>query len=108
MIRDLYIKAALNGFIVQCGCQTLVAESVDRLVAGIKAYLEDPDKVEKIWMSTGLNCKHTSPQLTAVTEAPIPLGHEIGVAGLRRPTPAPEAYRDLSGGAVEESAAPRR
>lgn len=70
MIRDIRIKAALNGFIVECGCQTLVAESVERLISGIRAYLLDPKKVENEWMTTALNHEHTVPALTAVRPEP--------------------------------------
>lgn len=65
MIRSITIKAVLNGFIVQCGCQTLVVDSVDKLVLGIKAYLENPEVVEKEWLNNSINSKHTQSEIPA-------------------------------------------
>ncbi len=61
MIRDISIRAALNGFTVQCGCQQLVFETVDKLIDNLRDYLRDPDKHEKKFLSEAINRKHTHP-----------------------------------------------
>lgn len=61
MLRDINIRPALNGFIVQCGCQTIVFETVDKLVDNLRDYLRDPDRHEKTFMAAGINRKHTHP-----------------------------------------------
>jgi len=63
MIRDIKIKAVLNGFIVECGCQTIVFNNIDELTVELNRYLNSPDKVEKYWMSNSINSKHTSPSI---------------------------------------------
>jgi hypothetical protein len=57
MIRDIKIKPVLNGFIVECGCQTLVCEDVDRLTKSINTYLKNPETIETEWINNSINSK---------------------------------------------------
>jgi len=59
MIRHIEIDACLNGFIVRCGCQTLVYTSVQQATEEIAAYLANPDETEKRILANGINRKHT-------------------------------------------------
>jgi hypothetical protein len=107
MIRDIKIKAVLNGFIIECGCQTLVCEDVDRLTKSINAYFKNPEVVEKEWINTSINSKHTSPQVCVElptvgprTEANQPIGR----LNANRPTQRGLVENALfSGGGAEES-----
>ena len=52
MIRDITIKAVLNGFIVTVGCHTVVFQSADQLLAELAAYFVAPDEVEKRFVTS--------------------------------------------------------
>ncbi len=77
MIRDISIRAALNGFTVQCGCQQLVFESVDKLIDNLRDYLRDPDKHEKKFLSEAINRKHTH-SMDPVCQPPPGFGMPVG------------------------------
>lgn len=47
MIREINIRAVLNGYVVQVGCQTVVYNSVDTLLVELRNYLIDPEDAEK-------------------------------------------------------------
>lgn len=49
--RRLIIKPVLNGYIVEVGCQTVVFETMDRMLYELRRYLENPSVVEKEYMS---------------------------------------------------------
>jgi hypothetical protein len=55
-MNEVRITAALNGFIVYVGCQTVVFNSVDRMTSELKAYCKDPAGVEKFYLD------HRGPQ----------------------------------------------
>lgn len=60
MFRPLSIKPVLNGFIVDCGCQSIAYTSVDELLIDLGKYLRDPEETEKeIIKNKGINSKHT-------------------------------------------------
>lgn len=46
-MRDLTIRAVMNGYIVTAGCQTLVFGTRQELVRELDRYLADPAAVEK-------------------------------------------------------------
>ena len=62
MIREIIIRPALNGFIVQVGCQTLVFDDVDILTHQLNHYLRRPEETEKYYLETSINVKHILPQ----------------------------------------------
>lgn len=102
MFRPITISAALNGFTVTVGCQTLVYNDPAQLLAHLKAYLADPDATTKQFIATeAINRKHTlgDPPLceTARQSPPHPVNtsgeagtaiHGIG-AGLCAAAPPP-------------------
>lgn len=49
--KMITIKAVLNGYRVEVGCQELVFESRKRMLKELKRYLKNPDKVEAEYMS---------------------------------------------------------
>ena len=74
MIREIKIKAALNGYVANVGCQTLVFNSRADMLKELDGYLEKPDETEKRYRETAvnrelLNCLHPTP---ACDEAPAP------------------------------------
>ena len=44
---EVKIKKAMNGYIVEVGCQTLVFETEGKLINELTRYLNNPGKVEK-------------------------------------------------------------
>ena len=57
MIRDITIKAALNGWIVKVGCQTVVFTSKPEMLQEIGQYLADPEGMEKKYKDA-VNAQH--------------------------------------------------
>lgn len=55
MIHNITIKPALNGYIVDVGCKTLVFESQDKLVRELDAYLKNPMEVAEHYLKTAIN-----------------------------------------------------
>ena len=49
-MRTITINKAMNGFIVNVGCQTLVFESADTLLEELGDYLEDPKATERAYL----------------------------------------------------------
>lgn len=49
MFRELKITRAMNGFIVEVGCQTVVFETMSGLVTALIDYVADPTKCEQEW-----------------------------------------------------------
>ncbi len=100
MFRPITISAVLNGWIVQCGCQTLVFHDRDTLVRELDAYLRDPVGTEKRVLGDSINASHmggaieaappTTPPPNALramderAEAgprPVPVGNQGGAVG---------------------------
>lgn len=59
MIREIQIRAALNGFVVNVGCQTLVFTSKSDLLSQLTEYLNNPKDTEKNFVATACNREHT-------------------------------------------------
>ncbi len=43
---DINIQAVLNGYVVRVGCQTVVFQSLEDLLAEMRKYLTDPEQTE--------------------------------------------------------------
>lgn len=54
-MRTIVINPALNGFIVQVGCTTIVFKSIDMLCSELKRYHQDPKGVEKQYQVNAIN-----------------------------------------------------
>lgn len=57
MIRDITIKAVLNGYQASVGCQTLVFNVLEDLLEELKSYLLDPEATEKRYREKAVNAK---------------------------------------------------
>jgi hypothetical protein len=98
MLRNISITTALNGFIVNVGCQTVVFDSRKKLLKALKAYLEDPEKFEEEFVKEkGFNHRHTMDGAplrigTVGTDAPqqprVPLNEENYGRGMGGVLPA--------------------
>lgn len=55
MMKPVTIKPVLNGFVVEVGCQTVVFQSVDKLIDSLRKYQADPDTVEQMFMKNAVN-----------------------------------------------------
>lgn len=55
--RDVLIKAVLNGWIVEVGCQTLVFTDEAVMFAELSRYLDNPAKIENIYLRDSVNAK---------------------------------------------------
>lgn len=96
MIRDIKIRAVLNGFVVEVGCQTVVFNDPDSLAVAVRKYLSDPEGTEKNYLALP-NAKHTNGGDLPVATAGIP----------NRSTQAQHdqaalAYRDNRGGCASD------
>jgi hypothetical protein len=95
MIRDINIIPVLNGFIVKCGCQTLVFNSIERVTVVLGEYLKDPQAVEERYVNNSINSKHVMGiPVTVCNEVPT-LDTVPGTGRLLRPErPAPVPVQD--------------
>ena len=59
MIRDVTIKAVMNGFLVTVGCQKLVFTDVRSLLANLNEYYTSPEQKERMMIQSSINAKHT-------------------------------------------------
>ncbi len=58
-IRDVKIKAVMNGYIVKVDCQTLVFDSLKKLLKALKKYYKDPEKTEARFAKEAINARYT-------------------------------------------------
>ena len=49
-MRQITINAALNGFIANVGCQTLVFGTVEEMLRELKGYIENPSMTERRYL----------------------------------------------------------
>ena len=62
MMRQITINKALNGFIVNVGCQTLVFEDYERLLVELRRYFISPEVTEKEYLEKyGVNLDLVGP-----------------------------------------------
>lgn len=57
MIRDITIKAVLNGYVCTVSCQTVVFDNTRNLTEALKEYLADPEGMERMWRTLP-NARH--------------------------------------------------
>ena len=83
-MRNIKIKRVMNGFVVGCGCQELVFETSEKLIAELKRYLDSPDVTEKEYTAQyGLaGCDIApAPQLPYPSTPVYPVGYPGGTTG---------------------------
>jgi hypothetical protein len=88
-MRSVTVNAVLNGWTVQCGCQTLVYTDADKLVGDLRDYMNDPKAKEKAMIESAVNKRLMSniPQ-PDIQQAP-PLTAMAG-ANTEQRTPRPQ------------------
>lgn len=69
-MRTVTIDAALNGFIVKVGCQTLVYSDRRTLLDDLDAYMADPAKKEADMRETALNKRLLQAEAAIAQPAP--------------------------------------
>lgn len=85
-MRPIEITPALNGYIVRCGCQTVVFDDRKKMLSELESYLNDPCGVERRFMEQAVN----RPKCDGAAGAPII--HRT----VEQPEPArPGAYQPL-------------
>ncbi len=60
-MRSVNIEPVLNGFIVRCGCQTVVFESREKLGSELMRYMADPTGMEIDYVKNALNPMQAAP-----------------------------------------------
>ncbi len=55
MIHEVKIKAVLNGYVVNVGCQAVVFTSLRDLLGSLESYLKDPKAVEAMYRDKSIN-----------------------------------------------------
>lgn len=78
MFRPVTITAVLNGWIVTCGCQTVVYQERNQLVSELDAYLKDPDATAARFLKSSVNQAHTGGEPVAIQHAGV--GDTVRVA----------------------------
>lgn len=54
-VRELYITPVLNGWLVHCGCKTIVFTNLTTLTQEIHNYYSNPDTVSKRYLKEAVN-----------------------------------------------------
>jgi len=54
-MRDIGIRAVLNGYVVTAGCQALVFQDRENMLREIGRYLSKPEEVEKEYIKCAVN-----------------------------------------------------
>ena len=54
-MKDIKIKPALNGWIVEVGCKKVVFNSLREMTNEIEAYIKDPEEKEKHYIDNAVN-----------------------------------------------------
>ena len=70
MTREITIRPALNGYICQVGCQTVVFQTRALLLVELAEYLEKPELTEQRYLNAALNKPHL-PEMEAPTPSEL-------------------------------------
>ena len=81
-MRSVTVNAVLNGWTVQCGCQTLVYMDPDKLVGDLRDYLNDPKAKEKEVIESAVN-KRLLQDMPWTAEAPMPTLNTLAGCGVQ-------------------------
>ena len=74
--RSIEINAALNGYIVRVGCQTVVFEDRKRMLENLDGYLTSPASFEKTFRANAMHIICEGP-VCAPPPAPAPESRSI-------------------------------
>lgn len=68
-MKEIKIKPANNGWIVEIGCQTFVAENKEKMLNEIGRYIDKPDEVEKEYTENPKNkCGNSLSDVVSFTQ----------------------------------------
>lgn len=90
-MRSVTVNAVLNGWTVQCGCQTLVYTDPDKLTGDLRDYLRDPKAKEKAVIESAVN-KRLLQDIPQTAEWPMPTLNAMAGCGTQA---APMAVQEL-------------
>lgn len=62
-MRPVGINPVLNGWTVRIGCQTVVFTDADKLCSELARYIDNPEEVEKDYLSNAKNREAGRPEL---------------------------------------------
>ena len=73
-MRQIVIQAALNGWICQVGCQTVVFDNKKQMLDSLSDYIDKPEEVEKAFQAKALNRGSVPAEIVgrAIERNPIP------------------------------------
>jgi hypothetical protein len=54
-MKRIVIDPVLNGFLVTVGCSQVVSMDIDHLCSELKRYWQNPERVEKEYMTSAIN-----------------------------------------------------
>lgn len=91
-MRSVTVNAVLNGWTVQCGCQTLVYTDPDKLVGDLRDYLNDPKAKEKAVIESAVN-KRLLQDMPQTAEAPMPPLNTMAGLGVQSASMAQQELR---------------
>lgn len=90
-MRRVTVNAVLNGWTVQCGCQTLVYTDPDKLTGDLRDYLRDPKAKEAAVIESAVN-KRLLQDIPQPAEATLPPLNAMAGCGMQD---APMAQQEL-------------
>lgn len=88
-MKNIEIKPALNGYICQVGCQQVVYNSIEHLLAELGNYLRDPKGVEKSYIENAVNRIEGVPQTLNETAHDTVQAMQAESSQTTRPRPGP-------------------
>jgi len=71
-MREVTVKAVLNGWTVKVGCQTLVYTDIDKLTEDLREYAQNPQAKEKAMIERAVNKRILTEGPATLGEAPRP------------------------------------
>lgn len=98
MPREINIRPVLNGFIVNCGCQTLVFNEPGQLIAEFSAWVNKPSEIEakyeKMMVDKGL-IPPPPPECRTAQECVGAIPHDVNIRTPAVPYGGPVEARPL-------------
>lgn len=82
-MRNVTIRPALNGWVCEVGCQTVVFNDLETMLSTLREYILDPAGMEQEYIGRAKNKTMVSIQGTAVEWNPCPVTMEDTTPGSR-------------------------
>ena len=71
-MRTVTVNAVLNGWVVKCGCQTLVYMNPDKLVEDLREYMLNPKLKEAAIIESAVNKRLIQDMSCMIPDMPTP------------------------------------